>query len=128
MVALNPLFAGAALKLEASKTAEIDNRAIERATWSAQARVELFRCFFIELFRLNQFYVAPSFPAEHCRVRLAKSENLSERLGDVPGAAALASGELMDVRAEAAQAERGNCGSLSSWGGEDCPIVVGCKI
>ena len=47
--ALNPLVAGVALKLEATKTAEIDSRAIERATCSAQARVELFRCFFIEL-------------------------------------------------------------------------------
>ena len=53
MAALNPLVAGVALKLEATKTAEIDSRASERATWSAQARVELFRCFFIELFRLN---------------------------------------------------------------------------
>ena len=48
MGALNPLVAGVALKLEASKTAEIDSRAIESATWSAQARVELFCCFFIE--------------------------------------------------------------------------------
>ena len=53
MGALNPLVAEVELKLEASKTAEIDNRAIERATWSAQARVELFCCFFIKLFRLN---------------------------------------------------------------------------
>ena len=51
--ALNPGVAGVALKLEASKTAKIDNRAIERATWSAQARVELFFCFFIRwLFEL----------------------------------------------------------------------------
>src|SRR6266496_2649693 len=52
--ALKPFAAGAALKLEASKTADIDSRAMERATWSAQARVELFCCFFIELFRLNR--------------------------------------------------------------------------
>jgi len=39
----------------ANKTAEIDNRAIERATWSAQPWVEFFCCFFIELRRLNQF-------------------------------------------------------------------------
>ena len=45
--ALNPLVAGVALKLEASKTAEMDSRATERVTWSAQARVELFRCFFM---------------------------------------------------------------------------------
>ena len=43
------LVAGGALKPEATKTAEIDRRASERATWSAQARVELFRCFFIKL-------------------------------------------------------------------------------
>src|SRR5438477_8530345 len=52
MGAFNPLVAGLALKLEASKTAEIDNRAIERAIWRAQARVELFCCFFIKC-RLN---------------------------------------------------------------------------
>ena len=49
MGALNPLVAEVELKPEATKTAEIDSRAIERATWSAQARVELFRCFFIKL-------------------------------------------------------------------------------
>jgi len=49
MLALDPLIAGLALKLEATKTAEIDSRAIERAACSAQARVELFRCFFIKL-------------------------------------------------------------------------------
>ena len=32
MGALNPVVAGVALKLEASKTAEIDSRATERAT------------------------------------------------------------------------------------------------
>ena len=53
--ALNPLVAGIALKLEASKNAEIDSRAIERAICRAQAWVELFCCFFIELFGLNQF-------------------------------------------------------------------------
>ena len=53
MGALNPLVAGVALKPEATKTAEIDRRASERATWSAQARVELFFCFFIRwLFEL----------------------------------------------------------------------------
>ena len=41
---------GVALELEASKTAEIDSRAIERATWSAQPRVKLFCCFFIDVF------------------------------------------------------------------------------
>ena len=46
-----PLVTGVALKLAAaSKTAEIDSRAIERATRSAQAWVKLFCCFFIELF------------------------------------------------------------------------------
>jgi hypothetical protein len=55
MAALNPLAAGVGLKPEASNTAEIDSRATESATWSAQARVELFCCFFIELFLLNQF-------------------------------------------------------------------------
>ena len=49
MLALDLLVAGVALKLEATKTAETDSRAIERAIWSAQARVELFRCFFIKL-------------------------------------------------------------------------------
>jgi hypothetical protein len=48
VVALNTDVAGAALKLEASKTAEIDSRAIESATWSAKARVELFCCFFMK--------------------------------------------------------------------------------
>ena len=52
VVALNPDVAGVALKLEASKTAEIDSRAIERATGSAQPRVELFCCFFIDVFLL----------------------------------------------------------------------------
>ena len=61
MRALSPLVAGAALKLAAaSKTAEIDSRASDTATWSAQARVELFCCLFIELFRLNQFSGAGS--------------------------------------------------------------------
>src|SRR5262249_45897418 len=45
---------GVALKLAASNTAEADTRVTERATWSAQALVELF-CFFIELFRLDNF-------------------------------------------------------------------------
>ena len=70
MGALNPLVAGVVLKLAASKTAEIDSRAIERATCSAQAWVELFCCFFIELFGLNQFscrfpfdHASPRFPA-----------------------------------------------------------------
>ena len=56
MGALNPLVAGVAMKLAAaSKTAEIDSRATERAIWSAQAWVELVCCFFIELLGLNQF-------------------------------------------------------------------------
>jgi hypothetical protein len=67
MGALNPLVAGAALKVEASKTAEIDSRATERATRSAEACAELFCCFFIELFRLNQlscrFFLSPSCSA-----------------------------------------------------------------
>ena len=44
---------GVASELEASKTAEIDSRAIERATWSALPRVKLFCCFFIDVFHLN---------------------------------------------------------------------------
>ena len=70
MGALNPLVAGVVLKLAASKTAEIDSRAIERTTCSAQAWVELFCCFFIELFGLNQSscrfpfdHASPRFPA-----------------------------------------------------------------
>jgi hypothetical protein len=59
MGALNPLVTGVVLKLEASKTAEIDSRAIERATCSAQAWVELFCCFFTELFRLNLQFGPP---------------------------------------------------------------------
>src|SRR5438046_10649035 len=56
MDALNPLVAGVTMKLAAaSKTAEIDSRAIERATRSAQPWVELFCCFFIALLGLNQF-------------------------------------------------------------------------
>ena len=55
MSALNPLLTGVVLKMEASKTAEIDSRAIERATCSPQAWVELFCCFFTELFGLNHF-------------------------------------------------------------------------
>jgi hypothetical protein len=35
---------------EAGKTAEIDSRAIKRATWSVHLRVELFCCFFIMVF------------------------------------------------------------------------------
>jgi hypothetical protein len=46
---------GLELKLAASKTAEIDSKATERAAWSAQALVELFCCFFIELFRFDHF-------------------------------------------------------------------------
>ena len=55
MGALNPLVAGPALKLEATKTAELDSRTSERATWSAEARVELLCRFFIEFFGSNQF-------------------------------------------------------------------------
>ena len=58
MGALNPLVT-VVLKLEASKTAEIDSRATERAICSAQARVELFFCFFIELFGLNLQFGPP---------------------------------------------------------------------
>src|SRR5215831_18441326 len=46
---------GVMLKLEARKTAEIHSRVTERATCSAQALVELFCCFFIELFLLISF-------------------------------------------------------------------------
>jgi hypothetical protein len=46
---------GVELKLEASKTAEIVSRVTERATWSTQALVDLFCCFFMELFRLDHF-------------------------------------------------------------------------
>ena len=59
MGALNPLVTGVVLKLEASNTAETDSRAIERATCSAQAWVELFCCFFTELFRLNLQFGPP---------------------------------------------------------------------
>ena len=69
MGALNPLVTGVVLKLEASKTAEIDSRAIERATCSAQAWVELFCCFFIELFGLNQF---SCFSARFTELRIAE--------------------------------------------------------
>jgi hypothetical protein len=48
--ALNPLVAGVAVKQEAIKTAGIDSRAIEKAATSAQTRVELFCCFFIDVF------------------------------------------------------------------------------
>jgi hypothetical protein len=65
MGALDPLVTGVALKLDASKTTDIDSRAIERVTCSAQAWVELLCRFFIELFRLNQFscrfLLSPSF-------------------------------------------------------------------
>ena len=40
--------AGAALKLEANKIAEIDIRASADAICSAEAPVELFFCFFME--------------------------------------------------------------------------------
>ena len=43
---------GAASELEASKTAKIDSSAIERAIWSAQPRVKLFCCFFMDVFLL----------------------------------------------------------------------------
>jgi hypothetical protein len=65
-----------ALKLEASNTAETDSRATERAAWSAQARVELFCCFFIELFRLNQFsYFPPDLAAQDCGNLLTNWKN-----------------------------------------------------
>src|SRR5262245_13517559 len=38
---------GVELKLATTKAAEMDSRVTERATWSAQALVELFCCFFI---------------------------------------------------------------------------------
>ena len=67
MGAPNPLVTEVALKLDASKTTDIDSRAIERVTCSAQAWVELLCCFFIELFGLNQF---------SCRVLLAVVPNV----------------------------------------------------
>jgi hypothetical protein len=69
MGALNPLVTGVAMKLAAaSKTAEIDSRATERAIWSAQAWVELFCRFFIQLFGLNQFscFAARFTEAQDC--------------------------------------------------------------
>jgi hypothetical protein len=45
---LNLLAAGAALKVEPSKTAEIRMRATEKVTWSGEARIELFSRFVIE--------------------------------------------------------------------------------
>ena len=81
MSALNPLVIGVVLKLEASKTAEIDSRAIERGTCSAQAWVELFCCFFMELFGLNQFscrfLLSPSF-STICRSGLRKSPEIGK--------------------------------------------------
>jgi hypothetical protein len=71
------------MKLEASKTAEIDSRAIERATCSGQAWVDLFCCFFIELFRLKQFscrfLLSPSF-STICRSGLRKSPEIGKDL------------------------------------------------
>src|SRR6476646_8039141 len=72
MSALNPLVAGVALKLEASKTAEIDSRAIERATCSAQAWVELFLLFFHRVVPVESVFIslipltipAPAFRVE----------------------------------------------------------------
>jgi hypothetical protein len=75
MGALNPLVAGVALKLEASKTAEIDSRAIERATRSAQPWEELFGRFFIALFELNQF---SCFSSAFTGRSLEKSSELEE--------------------------------------------------
>jgi hypothetical protein len=49
---------GVEVKLEASKTAEIDSRVTERATWSAQALVELFCCFFIEFVLFESFQIS----------------------------------------------------------------------
>src|SRR5215469_10579873 len=46
---------GVALKLATSKAAETHSRVTERVTWSTQALVELFCCFFIELFRSDDF-------------------------------------------------------------------------
>ncbi len=45
VVALNADVAGVALKLEASKTAEIDSRAIERATGSEKNSCVFHSCF-----------------------------------------------------------------------------------
>ena len=78
MGALNPLVAGVAMKLAAaSKTAEIDSRAIERAIWSAQAWVELFCCFFTQLFGLNQF---SCFSARFTGLRIAE---ISRQIGEI---------------------------------------------
>jgi hypothetical protein len=80
MGALNPIVTGVVLKLEASKTAEIDSRATERAIWSAQAWVELFCCFFIQLFGLNQF---SCFSARFTGLRIAE---ISRQIGEIPSA------------------------------------------
>ena len=45
----------------------------------------------------------------------------------MPGVAALASGELMDVRTEAAQAGAEELRIIKFVGGEDCPIARGYK-
>src|SRR4029077_1753642 len=47
-----PMFPNVNGEPEAGKTTEIDSRAIERATWSAEPRVKLFCCFFIAVFHL----------------------------------------------------------------------------
>src|SRR5262245_39222603 len=86
MGALNPLLTGVVLKLEASKTAEIHSRAIERATCSAQAWVELFCCFFKELFRLNQFscgFLLSPFSSTICRLRIVEIFRKSQKICEI---------------------------------------------
>jgi hypothetical protein len=48
MAAFSPLAAGAALKLEANKIAEIEISATERVIWSAEAPLKFLCRFFIE--------------------------------------------------------------------------------
>jgi hypothetical protein len=82
--ALNPVVTGVILKLEASKTAETDSRAIETVICSAQAWVELFCRFFIELFRLNLQFSCPFafvIVLHDCRLTIAEiSQNWKDRI------------------------------------------------
>jgi hypothetical protein len=53
-----------------------------------------------------------------------KVKIFQERLGDVPGPAALASGQLMDAEPTSRAAER----RIIKFGGEDCLIAAGVKF
>src|SRR2546430_7612804 len=82
---------GAALELEASKTAKIDSRALERATWRAQPRLKLFCCFFIDVFLLifgcqGNVCHSPSVPgnSERSSRKISKGLNFSIRLRHQP--------------------------------------------